>query len=326
MSQREPKVYILYENEDWMPPLIRELKRAELPFEKWFVQTGSFDLADEPPIGVFINRISPSSHTREHFESVDFTHELLIWLEGHGRRVINGSEAFSLEMSKVRQYEALRQVNIKTPHTVAVAGSLKPLRAAARKISTPFITKHNRGGKGLGVRLFNSHSEFERYVDSPDFERPVDHITLLQEYIQSPEPYITRVEIVNEDFLYAIRSNTSQGFLLCPADGCAPEELNKHYSQNRFSLREEIQDDPIIGKYIEFMRKNKIDVAGIEFIEDLDGNKITYDVNGTTNYSPAVEERHGLNGMAAVVKLAAQELMKIPAGTLTSIPIKSCFG
>src|SRR5262249_14467692 len=38
------------------------------------------------------------------------------------------------------------------------------------------------------------------------------------------------------------------------------------------------------------------------------GQKITYDVNGTTNYAPGVEERHGLNGMAAVVRLLAREL------------------
>ena len=53
-------VHILYENPDWMPPLRRELERAELPYEEWFIHTGSFDLGQEPPEGVFLNRISPS--------------------------------------------------------------------------------------------------------------------------------------------------------------------------------------------------------------------------------------------------------------------------
>jgi glutathione synthase/RimK-type ligase-like ATP-grasp enzyme len=181
----------------------------------------------------------------------------------------------------------------------------------------PFITKHNRGGKGLGIQLFRSFAAFEAYVYSPAFELPMDHITLLQEYIESPTPYITRVEIVDGTFLYAIQSDTSRGFQLCPAERCetgdafcpamdVPSNGNVD-RQSLFSLRQGFHD-PIIDQYIAFMHQNGIDLAGIEFIEDRHGNQITYDVNGTTNYAPGVEERHGLNGMAAVVRLLAREL------------------
>jgi hypothetical protein len=145
----------------------------------------------------------------------------------------------------------------------------------------------------------------------------MDHMTLLQEYIESPEPYITRVEIVDGQFLYAIRSDTSRGFQLCPAERCETGEAhcpatdapsNGHADrQSLFALRQGF-DDPIIAQYIAFTRQNGLDLAGIEFIEDRQGQKITYDVNGTTNYAPGVEERHGLNGMAAVVRLLAREL------------------
>jgi glutathione synthase/RimK-type ligase-like ATP-grasp enzyme len=311
------KVYILYENPDWLPPLRRELQRAEVPYEEWFLQHGHFDLSQEPPAGVFLNRMSPSSHTRGHRESVDYTRELLVWLESHGRRVINGSRAFALEISKVRQYEALRRAGLRTPRTLAVAGGPAALKDAARHLPVPFITKHNRGGKGLGIQLFRSFAAFEAYVDSPVFELPMDHITLLQEYIESPAPYITRVEIVDGSFLYAIRSDTSHGFQLCPAERCdtgdafcpatdVPSNGNVD-RQSLFSLRQGF-DDPIIDQYVAFTRQNGIDLVGIEFIEDRHGNKITYDVNGTTNYAPGVEERHGLNGMAAVVRLLAREL------------------
>jgi hypothetical protein len=47
------KVYILYENPDWMPPLRRELQRAEVPYEEWFIHTGHFHLSQEPPAGSF---------------------------------------------------------------------------------------------------------------------------------------------------------------------------------------------------------------------------------------------------------------------------------
>jgi hypothetical protein len=322
------KLYILYENPDWLPPLIRELERVRLPYAEWFIQQGHFDLSEEPPEGIFLNRMSPSSHTRGHLESVDFTGELLVWLESHGRRVINGSRAFALEMSKVRQYEALRKAGLRTPHTIAVAGGSEALKEAARKMPLPFITKHNRGGKGLGVQLFRSLEAFDQYVDSSEFVDPPDHITLLQEYVEPKEPFVTRVEIVHEEFLYAIKSDTSRGFELCPAERCetgdafcptTDESANGNSDrQSLFSLREGF-DGPIIEKYIQFMRENAIDLAGIEFIEDRHGNKITYDVNGTTNYSPGVEERHGLNGWARVVEFLARELESAVQGTASRI-------
>lgn len=311
------KVYIIYENPDWMPPLLRELGRARIPYEEWFIHKGHFDLNVAPPKGVFLNRMSASSHTRGHHESVDFTRELIVWLESHGRRVINGSNAFVLEISKVRQYEALRLAGIRTPHTIAVAGDSDALKQAARKMLLPFITKHNRGGKGLGVYLFHSLEAFDNYVDSPQFDLPPDHITLLQAYIEPRELFITRVEIVDGEFLYAVKADVSHGFQLCPCeinreirpvmDFSQSHETDEVFDrQNLFSLREGF-NDPIIGQYIAFMQKNQIDIAGIEFIEDRLGNKFTYDINGTTNYAPSVEERYKLNGMAAIVQFLIRE-------------------
>jgi len=265
----------------------------------------------------FLNRISPSSHTRGHTESINLTKEMLIWLESNGRRVINGSQAFSLEISKVRQYQSLREVGLRTPHTIVVTSEQNELKKAARSMSLPFLTKHNCGGKGLGIRLFKTLEEFDEYTETSSYQKPVDSIMLLQEYIESRDPYITRVEIVGDKFLYAINSNTSRGFELCPAEDCdvnnTPDrnhdnDVDKSSDrQNLFSLREGFSD-PIIDKYMEYMRKFSVDIAGFEFIETLSGEKVTYDVNGTTNYSPSVEERHGLNGMAAIAGLIAREL------------------
>src|SRR5690606_20455054 len=87
----------------------------------------------------------------------------------------------------------------------------------------PFITKHNRAGKGLGVRLFREAEALEQFIDSPEFEPSIDGVTLLQEYIEAPEPCITRAEFVGGRFLYALRVDTSRGFELCPADVCQIE-------------------------------------------------------------------------------------------------------
>ena len=326
MTAMEPKVYILYENEEWMPPLRRELQRAGVPYEEWFVHKGSIRLDEEPPPGIFFNRMSASAHTRGHRESLELTKAMLAWLEGYGRRVINRSCVWELETSKVRQYQALRRCGIKTPHTIAVVGGPEELKRAARKMPLPFITKHNCSGKGLGVFLFHTLEEFDRYVESEEFVPSPDGVTLLQEYIEPRGGFITRVEIVNGGFLYAIKADTSRGFQLCPSDRCeigeafcpttdqasasarADEDFDR---QSLFDLRQDLDArDPIVQRYIEFTRAYKIDIAGIEFIEDRRGNRITYDVNTNTNYSPGVEERYGLNGWAKVVSFLAQELEK----------------
>lgn len=314
------KAYIIYENEDWLPPLIRELDKAGVSYEKWFLHHDAIDLSKAPPEGVFLNRISPSSHTRGHLQSIHFNRAVLRWLESYGRRVINGSETYELELSKVHQYTALQSFGLKVPKTIAVSGGAEELKKAAKTFGGPFITKHNCGGKGLGVQLFQDYAAFEQQVDVVVQDQPIDLIYLLQEYIVSPKKQITRVEIVNGEFQYAINSDTSRGFELCPAESCeigtafcpvGEEETSANANrQSLFSLRENFQD-PIVEQYIAFLKHHNVDVAGIEFIEDTDGNQITYDINCTTNYSPGVEEQHGLNGMAAIVKLVQAELGRL---------------
>ncbi len=321
----EPKVYVLYENEEWMPPLREALRRAGVPFEAWFVDEGVVDLDDEPPMGVFFNRMSPSAHTRGHRSGLSLTGALLAWLEGHGRRVVNGSRAWALETSKVRQYQALRRFGIETPRTIAVAGGPGPLKAAARRMPLPFITKHNCGGKGLGVFLFRSLEEFDRYVESEAFVPSPDGLTLLQEYIEPRGGFITRVEIVDGEFVYAIKADTSRGFQLCPSDCCAVEdafcpttdarpsesEEEGFDRQSLFDLRADLgPDDPLVRRYLEFARGVGLDVAGIEFVEDArrPGRRVTYDVNANTNYSPGVEARYGLDAWGRVARLLAREL------------------
>src|SRR5229473_7297309 len=105
--------------------------------------------------------MSASSHTRDHRHAAELTASVLAWLARHGRRIVNGPGALDLEISKTRQYAALEAAGIATPKTVLVAGE-DQLAAAARQHfglglgGAPVILKPNRGGKGLGVRLFHT--------------------------------------------------------------------------------------------------------------------------------------------------------------------------
>src|SRR5690349_18599754 len=149
------RIYVIHENDAWVEPLRVAFAELRLPFTEWFIAEGKLDLDRAPPQGVFYNRMSASSHTRGHRYAPELTGAVLAWLESHGRRVVNNGRALALEISKVAQYEALRAHGIRTPRTLAAVGPER-IVAAARQLPAPFITKHNRAGKGLGVRLFHS--------------------------------------------------------------------------------------------------------------------------------------------------------------------------
>lgn len=302
-------VHILFENEAWLPALTDALTARGVPFRPWFVDGGAIDLAGPAPEGVFVNRMSPSAHTRGNQGGVRYVSELLGWLEANGRRVFNGSEAFALEVSKVRQDWTLRAAGIDTPETIAVVGR-DALVAAARRLGSPFVTKHNQGGKGLGVTLFRDLTSFEAHLASDEFLDSPDGVTLLQRYIEPAEPFITRVEIVGGRFLYALKSSTEGGFELCPADACQVDEAFCPVGgTGKFAQRVEITaDDPLVRKLVAYCARYGLDVAGIEFVEDRDGRRYTYDVNANSNYNGGVEAEAGFQGMAELAELCARAL------------------
>lgn len=293
-------VHVLHENPDWYPPFANAFAVAGIDAREWLLIDGVIDLDQEPPEGVYYNRLSASSHTRGHVYTKDYTRALLEWLESYGRRVVNGRSVVEMEVSKVRQLNLLRAFGIDTPHTVAVIGRDR-LVEAAQAFPTPFITKHNQGGKGLGVRRFDDLDQFRAYVASDEFEEPVDGITLLQEYVQPREPFITRIETVGFEYIYAITADTERGgFQLCPADACEVDEngLPKQ-AASLFALRAGFHG-PIVAQVIAFARKYNLEIAGFEFIESVDGRTVVYDVNTNTNYNPDVEKVAPKSGPGAV--------------------------
>src|SRR5262245_5030295 len=179
MSTYPAKIYVIHENDAWVEPLRAAFREIDAPFSEWFLSDGLLDLSQAPPEGIFYNRMSASSHTRNHRYAAELTGGVLAWLDSHGREVVNNGRALQLEISKVAQYAELAKFGIRTPRTVA-AVSRDSILAAAKAVGAPFITKHNRAGKGLGVKLFQSIGALETHLDSPSFEPSVDGITLIQ--------------------------------------------------------------------------------------------------------------------------------------------------
>jgi glutathione synthase/RimK-type ligase-like ATP-grasp enzyme len=298
-------IHILYENPDWLPPLLDALDAERMRYQLVEVNGGLIDGVPEP--GIYLNRMSPSSHTRGHDTSVDLTREVLSWLEDHGARVVNGLRAFELEMSKMRQYRALSRHGILTPRTALAVGA-EQLMALARTFDGPFITKHNRGGKGLGIVLFSSADELADRLQDGDFDFGPNGQVILQTYIQAASPHITRVEIVGGEMVLAMQSSTETGFELCPSDACQIEAAQK-VADNcpidggaKFRPSPLSPDDPLVAQYRAMCAAEGIEIAGIEFVEDQRGRRYTYDINGTTNYNQVLGHEIGVNGMARIAK------------------------
>lgn len=308
-----PAVHVLHDNPEWIEVFVRAFEAEGVPLVQWPLDHGVLDLDAEPPQGVFWSRLSASSHTRGAELAKDAARTTLSWLESWDRRVVNGSRVADLEVSKVIQHAALRRRGLDVPRTVAVIGT-EDLLAAARTFTPPFITKHDQGGKGLGVRRFDTQEEFAAHAEGPDFEPSADGITLLQELLVTPEPFITRAEFVGGRFVYAVRVDTSRGaFELCPADACAvPGE--DAAAVPPFVRDEAITaEDPLIRRYEELLASLGIEIAGIEFLRTVDGRTVTYDINTNTNYNADVE--------AQAPEPAIREIARYLGGLLKKVSV-----
>lgn len=308
------RIYVLHENDAWVEPLRAAFAKLGLPCEEWFLDEGTVRFDREPPLGVFYNRMSASSHTRGHRYGPELTHLVLNWLEAHGRRVINSSRALGLEISKIAQYTALARAGVRTPRTVAAVGHGEVLTAARAFSGRPFILKPNRGGTGLGVQLFQSCQALADYLAGlSEEEQPIDGVWLIQDYVEAAEPCITRCEFVGGRFHYAVRVDTRGGFELCPADACALDEFScptNTVAPEKFTILTGF-DHPILKRYGAFLKANGIEIAGIEFIQEASSGEIlTYDVNTNTNYNAEAETAAAVpvTGMEAIAHFLGAEL------------------
>lgn len=329
-------VYVLHENPEWLPPLRAAFEAEGVALTEWPLTGGAIDLASAPPEGVFWSRLSASAHTRGNALAKEQARAVLRWLEAHGRRVVNGSRVLELEVSKVAQYTALAAAGFDVPRTIAVFGTDDP-RPLARTLPAPFITKHNQGGKGLGVQRFETHDEFDAAWAAGTIEAPVDGVLLLQEYVAAAEPFITRAEFVGGEFLYAVRVDTSGGsFELCPAEACAlpapsapgiapaacsipgADAATSPEATPMFQRRDDVTaTHPLVEHLAAFLTARGIEVAGVEFIETADGRLVPYDINTNTNYNPDVERDGAASGARAVARFLGAELAAVQGDVRT---------
>ncbi len=289
-------IEIIYENEDWLPFFVTALDEISVPYRLNFIAQHQLDLSQPPDDILYLNRISPSSHTRGNAQALINGEQYLEYLQSYNRRVINPLPTMNYEMSKVEQYRLLKRHGLSYPKCV-FSSDMTALNKAARNLTFPVLTKHNCSGKGLGIKKFDTLAHLSEYLLSDSVEHSPDSILHVQEYIEPKGNVVTRVEILDGKLVYAFRSSCEQGFELCPADACRIDQAKGKSGapDSDSSLFEWIDsfEHPLVDKYIEISKAVGFDMAGFEFVESQAGSVYTYDINGTTNYSPDVERQSG---------------------------------
>lgn len=285
-------IAVLYENDAWMAPLFAALEDEGAPFERVFANDLTFDPAGPTPDwSLLVNKVSPSSYLRGHAPSIRAARDFLPFLETRGVPVVNGSRAFALETSKARQLVLLADLGVRAPRARVVT-DVGQIPAVAEQLRYPLIVKPNVGGSGALMRRFDSANDLRDAL--PAIDLGPDGTGVVQEFLESADGTIRRVEFLGGAYLYAIKiaNESSRDFNLCPADICqvpASDDFDNCVvdAPAKRALQIEGFDAPgeIVRDVLRIASAGGLDVGGIEYLVSArDGLPYVYDINALSNF------------------------------------------
>jgi hypothetical protein len=287
-------IAVYYEHPEWFRPLFAELERRDLSVVRIDAASHRFDPSETAPdFSLLVNRASPSAYIRDHGQSTFYTLHWLRHLERLGIPVVNGADAYSLELSKAKQLDLLTSLRLPYP-TARVINAAAQALDAARGLRYPILVKPNIGGSGAGITRYDSRESLADAVSRGQVLLGMDGTALVQESAPLRGGHITRVETLNGKFLYAIDVYPATGsFDLCPADACQTVdgvELVRgacavDAPKNGMRVEQATPPARIIEEVEAIARASKLDVGGIEYlIDDRDGEHYYYDINALSNF------------------------------------------
>ncbi len=311
---------IYYEHPDWFRPLFAELDRRAIPYSTVDATSHSYNPGDrKDSYSVVFNRMSPSAYLRGHGQGIFYTLQYLDHLERVGTRVINGQQAFAIEISKARQLSLLESLNLPYPKS-RVINSPSLAVAASEGLRFPIVVKANIGGSGAGIVRFDSKESLGSAVENNQINLGIDQTALIQEFIPPRGGHITRIETLGGKYLYGINVyTTGETFNLCPADICQTTdgvELARvacPVDAPRSGLRVEGFEPPkdVTRSVERIVQAAKIDVGGVEYIiDDRDGSLLYYDINALSNFVADATRVVGFDPHARLVDFLEKEVTR----------------
>ena len=241
-----------------------------------------------PRFGIFYNMMDLSDYQRNGLHSVFYTFGYLRHLEDCGVRVINGSRAFSHDISKALQLILLQQLGMKHPKA-HVINHIAEVRAACEGLRFPIVIKPNVDGSNSVAQKFNSAEEVNEAIINNHIDLGADHSAIIQEFIEPAGGYTTRVETIGGKYLYATRTYTHKS----KTEPCTPSAS-------------------IIRNVEAIVQNASIDVGGVEYIIDERDEEVLYTaVNTTTNYINNAENLLGFNPNEKLIDFLEHEMVRL---------------
>ena len=293
-SNDQKQIAVYYEHPEWFKPLFAEFERRGISYERLLASAFQYDpTVQHSPYSLIVNRMSPSAHTRGNARAIFTTLHYLSYLKSIGANVLNGYDAYLHEISKARQVDLLEKLGILHPRA-RVINSAHLAPTAAEGFVFPVILKPNIGGSGADIVRFNSMEELSEAANNGNMNLGIDQTALVQEYLPAESSSIIRVEVLDGEFLYAIRLFLTEGeFNLCPADYCLPPVVDgsqrdgeaDSVSGRRKLVEAYTPPDDVIDDVLRITTAAHIEVGGVEYlINERDGDAYYYDINALSNF------------------------------------------
>lgn len=311
LPRHDLPIAVYHEHPDWFRPLFAELDRRGLPWVALDASRHWYDPGErEVPYALVVNRASPSAYLRGNAQATFHTLDWLRHLERLDVPVVNGVRPYSVEISKALQLGILEELGLAFP-AARVINHPAGAPAAAEALRYPVIVKANIGGSGAGITRFDRPAELEAAVAEGRLDLGRSDTALVQELAPIAGGRITRVEVLDRKFLYAIHVYPAAGsFNLCPADICQTadgRELERSFCASdapRTGMRVEQADPPpaIIRQVEAIAERVGLDVGGIEYlIDERDGSVRYYDINALSNFVADAPNVVGFDPFARLV-------------------------
>jgi len=319
MTAERAELAVLFEHPEWQKPLFQALERRGMRYAAVDLKKAAFSDADAPLAPLYFNQASPSAYVRGNTRAVPLALAYMRALQIRGVRVLNGADAFALELSKTAQAALLRSLSVPTPRIWSF-NDIEAIRARAAEIAFPALLKPEQGGSGARMMQVESFAHLEALLaQRPEHWLP-DNLLLLQEYFPTdPARGIVRMEFLGGELLYAMRVVSHGRFNLCPAPVCNPDDgaagsceiavEEKPALPVEFFPYPEVPAQAVTwGKRI--MAAGKLDVGGIEYLETADGRLVFYDINANSNLRPSVAQAFGFDPFERVVDYLVREIRR----------------
>lgn len=212
-------VAIFYEHPSWFKPLFEELQKRRIPFVRINAAEHTYNPAErEVPYSILINRVSSSAYRRGNVQGIFQSSRYISHVERLGIPVLNGTHAQEIEGSKARQLDLLASLGMPFPKT-RIINHISQVIPAARGLRFPIVVKVNLPVYNTSVKKFRTLDSLQRAVNLGQISLGIDHSAVIQEYIESRDNHIVRVETLNHKFLYAVKVFTDrETFNLRPGD------------------------------------------------------------------------------------------------------------